>query len=492
MKIFLVLFGLGMLGLAASACVSASGGNDAKATPNGVTPCRPGFYNQGTECTPGDPIESSAGTPTAQPSPTAMPTQTSAPTDIPTVLQIAGWDYITCYSGPEESIALGSSCSIPLAELNSGGYDINPENLEVKLVNPNAIVPGTNVVAQQFDVTAKYDPISGTGVTKTEVYIILSIDGHPDSFAIREGTQMAARQPTALELTVQACTDQAKAGNAKLAIVNTPKGGSLGWLTGRGDVSGCYLQGGQGGASLYDSLEAAIYDHMAEQDSKIIRRDASGNPLGPDQIQPGTAKLFMNGDAPVINGTYIPELRAEDVGLPWNNNTLNGASVSYKPCYVNTTTMFHAGDIWNFLNLKKDQVINIVAPMSGTVVYADYTSDAVGQNIIIQSDYSFNGEKVYYQIVHFSRLSVSVGRKVERGDILGALVNSGIFFGSPDGTPPRFIDFGVYHTSGSWKYVDASSPAHIIHYIDVGTLIVDDHAILPNLYKETRCSGNPK
>ena len=132
----------------------------------------------------------------------------------------------------------------------------------------------------------------------------------------------------------------------------------------------------------------------------------------------------------------------------------------------------------------------MVAPLPGVAVYAAYTNDHVGQNIIVTAPFEFDGDRVYYQIVHFTELRVGAGDSLARGQKIGALVNAGIVHGDPAGK--RMLDFGVYHTDGDWTSVDAGTAADITQYIDVGTLIRDDLASLSNLVELPRCEGNPK
>lgn len=390
--------------------------------------------------------------------PTAMPTATAAPTSLPDALKAAGYAYSACYTGPDYSIKIREDCRVPIKVLNPGGFNIERSHLNVQLVNPKATVPGTNIIAEQYDVTANYDAKTGTGTTETAVYLIPETEDQPVSFALEEGTQMADRVPTALEKTVEKCAAEAKAGNAKLATVNIPQGGSLDWLTGRGNVSDCYLHGGQEGTSLYNSLEEAVFNHMSGQGSKVVVRGADGNPLGPDQIQPGTAKLFMKGDAPVIRGTYMPELTPADVGLPWDPTYLG--TIHYKKCYVydEVVKLSHGGDMIYFDNLQRGEELGIIAPLAGKVEYIHFINPHAGYFVAISTGFSHKGKPLYYAIAHLENISVTEGQSVEKGDTLGHVVGYGA---AQDNFGRGSIDFGWITTTGEIRTIDSQNPDHV-------------------------------
>ncbi|MBL1172996.1 MAG: hypothetical protein D8M55_11215 [Chloroflexi bacterium] len=191
---------------------------------------------------------------------------------------------------------------------------------------------------------------------------------------------------------------------------------------------------------------------------------------------------------PSSTATPLSELTAADVGLPWDTNT--SAVVKHLPCYVNTDTRFHAGDGFYFTGVQNGEIIYVVAPITGRVVYAAYTNDFVGQNVIVETPYVFNGERVFYQIVHFNNLLVSEGNWLVRGDKIGELVRGGIIHGDPRGT--LLLDFGVFHTNRKWHTIDASDSNDMPQYIPVSTLVADDLAKLSNLTELPICEGNPK
>jgi hypothetical protein len=190
------------------------------------------------------------------------------------------------------------------------------------------------------------------------------------------------------------------------------------------------------------------------------------------------------------------ELMPEDVGLPWDNATVASAGmpVEYKRCYINTATRFHPGSIPMFaVALAKLGRINVIAPISGRVVYVEWQPDSFGQNVTVQTYFVRGGHRVYYQIVHHHESNVQVGDLVERGDVLGALVQGQEPI-DPAGNPILDITFYIL---GPDENVNPNEmdPANMDYYFNVDPFLNDDLAQYSNIsYDKTavECIGNPR
>jgi biotin carboxyl carrier protein len=192
--------------------------------------------------------------------------------------------------------------------------------------------------------------------------------------------------------------------------------------------------------------------------------------------------------------TPRPELMPADVGLPWDNATIlaTGLKVDYKPCYVNTETRFHAGSVPMFKQaLAQLGKIDVLAPLPGTVIFTDWAPNLYGQNIIVATTLSINGEQAYYQIVHFHEMTVQVGQEVKRGDVIGTLVQGQKPI-DPGGFP--ILDMMIYHLpSGHNTNLDAMNPQNITDFfVDIDVYLSDDIAVNSNVHVIQRCEGNPK
>lgn len=353
----------------------------------------------------------------AQPIPTSTDSPPASPTADP------GYSQLTCVdANPGYTVEI-NGCNVETSVLQDAlgpGYVVDADITVGKPVQETVIVNGASqnlyhtILVDANGVEGHvYTPTDSTNPTSLFV---------PTATANPDATEVPTSPPPKRDqLTLEACVAQATAGNAKLATVNIQQGGSISAITGRGDLSSCYTQSGDGGTSLYDSIDEAVLEHAALQDSSIVMRGEDGNPLGVNKIQPGSVKLYMNPDAPVINGVYMPELTAEDVDPPIRPSTLQS---QYIPGYVlNTNTMmFHAGDGW-LQNISAEHPGIVYAPVSGKVVDAYFINNEIGWEITIKTQSSYEGKQVFYDVVHtdglVDGLSTSSGQNwIEKGQPL--------------------------------------------------------------------------
>jgi hypothetical protein len=184
--------------------------------------------------------------------------------------------------------------------------------------------------------------------------------------------------------------------------------------------------------------------------------------------------------------TLQPELSEDEVGLPWNPSSISSdiPEVRYKPCYVNTSTRWHAGDVFMW-ELNSGQVIDVISPVSGKVLYA--TIDKNGGNIIVQTPYQVDGQKVYYQLRHFSTINKDVkeGEFIEKAQRIGTLR----WDGNKDPGGYSILDFMLYH-GNDWTY-DTETEVGRNMFLDTSPYHLDDLSLIK--YQQVpRCEGNPK
>jgi hypothetical protein len=188
--------------------------------------------------------------------------------------------------------------------------------------------------------------------------------------------------------------------------------------------------------------------------------------------------------------TPRPELTPADVGLPWDNGTVAAAGliVDYKPCYWDESeNKFHAGSVPMFKSaLAVLGRIDVLAPLPGIVVFTDFQPNGYGQNIIVATPYSLNGEQIYYQIVHFHEMTVQQGQEIKKGDVIGVLVQ-GLTPIDPAGNP--ILDMMLYHLPrGHEPNLDARNYQNIIdHFIDIDPYLEDDIGSNSNIRVIPRC-----
>jgi hypothetical protein len=191
---------------------------------------------------------------------------------------------------------------------------------------------------------------------------------------------------------------------------------------------------------------------------------------------------------PRPTATPLRELTAEDVGLPFDLATTTGIRVDYMPCYVNTETRFHAGDLFYFNNLPTDTNIRVVAPISGRVVYMHNNPDTYLGNIIVEAPFLLKGEKVFLHMVHFHSFDTSIGVRswLDKGDIIGYITKGG---GKQTTKDEASIDMMLYHING--PYFEIEHVPLWEHYFDIGPFVADDliPLVIPT---RPRCEGNPK
>ncbi len=158
--------------------------------------------------------------------------------------------------------------------------------------------------------------------------------------------------------------------------------------------------------------------------------------------------------------------------------------VTYKPCYVDTETRWHDGDVFMW-RLQGNQVIDVVSPVEGYILYS--TLQIYGANIIIETPYLYEGKRVYMQLRHFDSLddAAKQGLYVYKGQHIGTLKAGGEV--DPGGN--NILDFKLYR-GDDWHY-DNTTPEGQAMVFDTAPFHLDDLELIP--HKEVpRCEGNPK
>ena len=126
------------------------------------------------------------------------------------------------------------------------------------------------------------------------------------------------------------------------------------------------------------------------------------------------SSCLISNDCANSNGTY---------SFGWPFGDLNFVLGCASGCGAHMAGDFHAQD-WNFGGGNDDCGKNFYSPVSGVVVFADWTNSPVsyGQQIVISVDgYS----DVAFKITHLNNISVNVCDKIEVGDLIGTVGNSG-------------------------------------------------------------------
>jgi hypothetical protein len=197
---------------------------------------------------------------------------------------------------------------------------------------------------------------------------------------------------------------------------------------------------------------------------------------------------LTNTETAIPTKTPQPELTVSDVGLPWDPNKVNGR-VQIKPCYIFTSTKFHAGDGFYFPRGNSDTVYTVVAPADGVIVAAtDLSELGIGWEINVETPYLLDGKPVFYDVVHSSGLvdNLRVGMEVHRGNPLVIKTNE---FLDPAGL--WLIDIGFRN---GLKQANPSVPEWTgLGYFSFTRLLEDDLALLDQnqfLFMPA-CSGNP-
>lgn len=193
---------------------------------------------------------------------------------------------------------------------------------------------------------------------------------------------------------------------------------------------------------------------------------------------------------PLPTATPRPELTADVVGLPWDTNSIatDIPAVTYKPCYVNTATRWHAGDgfIWR---LKSGQIIDVVSPVDGKVVYVIedwvWKNQSSGGNIIVETPYVLNGETVYYHLRHSSTFDddIQEGITLSKGQHIGTLR----WDGPKDPGGYSLLDFMLL--SGDLQINTPEDEWE--RYFDTAPFHLDDLELIPHSVSQG-CEGNPK
>ena len=203
--------------------------------------------------------------------------------------------------------------------------------------------------------------------------------------------------------------------------------------------------------------------------------------------RPTITPLPTSTKTPKPTNTPIPELTAADVGLPWNPDEIKGR-VRILPCYLFTSTMFHAGDAFYFPAGNTATKYNVVAASDGIIEHARFINDAVGWDITVRTSYQLDGKSVYYDVVHTSGLTSGLreGMFVHRGENLAILTIEFVVFEGWWG-----VDIGFRNEK---EQANATLPEWTgLGYFSYTRLILDDlelvdrsqYSIMP------RCPGNP-
>jgi hypothetical protein len=191
---------------------------------------------------------------------------------------------------------------------------------------------------------------------------------------------------------------------------------------------------------------------------------------------------------PIPTATPKREITAGDVGIPWDTSEINGL-VNIMPCYLFTSTVFHAGDGFYFPSGNIDAVYHVVAPADGKIVNEVYINEFTGYEINIETPYVLDGKTVFYDVVHTSGLvpELSVGMYIHRGDYLA--IKDKRIRGDPIGK--WLVDIGF--RNGKRQANASISEWTGLGYFSYTRLLQDDFALLTSdqYYIMPKCKGNP-
>ena len=183
------------------------------------------------------------------------------------------------------------------------------------------------------------------------------------------------------------------------------------------------------------------------------------------------------------------ELTPADVRLPWDNDSLLArgiSNVTYKPCYVDTETHWHAGDVFMW-RLTGEQMIDIVAPVEGEVVYTRMHTDGSGANLMVLTPFFHEGQNVFMQLRHFDRIDVAEGDYILHGQKIG-ISRAG---GATDPGGYNILDMMLYVAKMQQHHYDSTTRKGQAQFFDTAPYHMDD--LLEITYKEiARCNGNPR
>jgi hypothetical protein len=202
-------------------------------------------------------------------------------------------------------------------------------------------------------------------------------------------------------------------------------------------------------------------------------------------IAPTSAVSFTSSPKPSITPmpTQTPrrELSPADVGLLIGPEV---ASFVYKKCYVWTDTHFHAGDIVYFEFGYSPNEYTVYAPIDGTIEFADKISNTVGWEIRVETTFVYQGEAVWYDMVHNDGLvnGISVGSFVRKGEPIARLYTS-----HNNGRIEKLVDIGIRNgPRGPNPAIESFYPES---YINVFPFVEDD--LVPRNVKYETCEGDP-
>lgn len=193
--------------------------------------------------------------------------------------------------------------------------------------------------------------------------------------------------------------------------------------------------------------------------------------------------------ASIRTATPQRELTIEDVGLPID--TTQVTYFKYKSCYLFTTTLFHAGDIINFTP-KSPNSYKILAPVDGEIISANLVTAQIGWEINVMTDFLYEGQRVFYDIVHTNGLvdGVSVGTKIKKGEVLAIIKQPYIL--DPGGFTG--VDFALRNSSHKQANPNSSNWEGT-EYIPFSIWVLDDLTSLPDgtsyIDASYECHGKP-
>jgi hypothetical protein len=194
-----------------------------------------------------------------------------------------------------------------------------------------------------------------------------------------------------------------------------------------------------------------------------------------------TTLTFLPSPTARPSPTPRPELTAADVVLPIGEEI---ESFTYKPCYVNTETRFHAGDAIYYELGKSEKEYIVYAPIDG-IVREIINIEDVGWEIRVETPFTYKGKLVWYDIVHHDGPvdGITVGSIIKKGAPLAYLRTSRY-----SGRWEKLLDFAI--RNGPRGPNTQVKPFYPESYLSVFDFLKDDLDERDVRYET--CEGNPK
>ena len=202
-----------------------------------------------------------------------------------------------------------------------------------------------------------------------------------------------------------------------------------------------------------------------------------------------TSCTLTTSQVPAPATTVPPgEITAADVILPFDGAA--PATIMYMHCYINAGSRIHTTDIFYFNDFSSDETIHIFAPVGGLVMYMADGPYMIGENIIVKTDFVFQKERVYYQLTRFHEMNtrISVGDRINQGDIIGYIDNDGH---PSDLLNGYILDIGFFVAKPDLFDNDAGNSANIEKYIDPGPLLIDGLKRDYMIFRMPGCKEDP-